>query len=389
MPTALRSTFASVAIAAFLAVPAGAQSKAATTGAHVVDIPADYRQHTGFTGPGVFVVSVVPDSPAEHARILPGDVLTGFGDTSLTSPAQFYAVTSAAAPGSSVTLALSRYGRTVKLPVTLADVDQLYAAPPPCRVPDANAAMTEAIVAGRRHDPGAETAAAERALNLYESCASVEGQLDEHILIKSGDALLVQAVARVSQGDRAGAVPFAANAIAIYSLATRSSVVSDANKNVARGKIAAIGHAFPELHGATADGSIDLGLRTFSEAETASPFSVLASWSSQASDTDTMLHLRVDLHPDAESHLFARGFKITITDRYIGTRAVYAQDQPPPETPGTVLGRGKTDVDPHEDIRTVRRVDLGPGDHKVYVLSFLVPSDAEFSAAASLQYAPR
>jgi hypothetical protein len=389
MLAAIRSTFASVALAALLAVPAAAQSKGAASGAQVTDIPADYRQHAGFTGPGVFVVSVVPDSPAERAGVLPGDVLTAIAGTPLTSPAQFYTLTSAAAPGSAVTLALSRYGRTLSLPVTLADVDQLYAAPPPCRVGDANAAMSEAIAAGRRHDPAAEASAAERALDLYESCAAIEGQLDEHILIKSGDALLVQAVARVSQSDRAAALPFAYNASAIYSLATRSDVVSEANKKILRAKLAAIAHAFPELHGAP-DGSIALGLRTFSEAQIASPFTVLASWTSPASDTDTMLHLRVDLHPDQEAHFFARGFKVTITDRYIGQQAVYALDQPPPEVSGSVLLRGKADVDPREDIRTVRRVDLGPGEHKVYVLSFLVANDSEFSnAAATIQYAPR
>jgi hypothetical protein len=276
----------------------------------------------------------------------------------------------------------------LKVSVTPASVDAFFATPPVCRSSDADALMIDSIAAGRRRDPAAEATAAQRALDLYESCASVNGALDEHVLMRSGDALLSQAVAAVSQGDRAAAVPFADNAIALYSLATRSGFVSETGKTTARAKIDAIERAFPEARGAATDGSIGLGLLTLAQSQTASPFSVLSTWSAQADDTNTMLHLRVDLHPEHEAHLFAQGFKITINSRYIGPQAIYATDQAPPETPG--LLRSKSDVDPREDFRIVRRVDLAPGDHKVYVLSFLIPSDSEFSgAAATLTYAPR
>jgi hypothetical protein len=395
MRFAARSAFATVAIAASfglpgaLGAPAAAQSKAATIGVQAVEIPPDYRQHTGYAGAGVFVAGVLPGSPAEAARILPGDVLVSLGDVPLTTIASFYALTSAAGAGVPVTVGVARYGRALKLTVTPADVDAFFAAPAACRAGDADALMTDSIAAGRRHDPSAEASDAQRALDFYEACASVNGTLDENVLIKSGDALLLQAVAAVSQSDRAAALPFAQNAIAVYAQATRSALVSESNKGVVRAKIATIERAFPEARSAPADGSIALGLRTLSDSQTPGPFSVLATWSTPASDTDTILHLRVELHPEREAHLFVQGFKITITSRYIGRQAVYAIDQPPPETPGGIL-RAKNDVDPREDFRAVRRADLAPGERKTYVLSFLVPNDSEFSDAAdTLEYAPR
>jgi hypothetical protein len=387
-----RSAFATVAFAAFFAVPpapAAAQSRAATLGVQVVDIPAEYRQHTAYAGAGVFVAAVLPGSPAETAHVLPGDVLQTLGDAPLTTVATFYTLASAAVPGVPVTLGVTRYGRALKLGVTPAGVDAFFSAPAACRAGNADALMADSIAAGRRHDPAAEAGAAERALNLYESCASVNGLLDQNVLIKSGDALLSQAVAAVSQADRAAAVPFAGNAVAIYAQAARAGFVSETDKSVARAKIGAIERAFPEARSASGDGSIALGLRTLAESQTANPVTVLGTWSEPPGDTDTIVHLRVDLHPEHEAHLFVQGFKITIISRYIGPQAIYASDEPPPEAPGGIL-RSKSDVDPREDFRAVRRADMAPGEHRVYVLSFVVPNDSEFSNAAdTLQYAPR
>jgi membrane-associated protease RseP (regulator of RpoE activity) len=398
MLSVARSAFASVAIAACLAAPAATagptapaagQGKAATFGLEVVEIPAEYRQHTGYAGSGVFVAGVLPNSPAEAARILPGDVLSALGNAPLPTTSAFYALTSAAGAGTPISVAVTRYGRALKLTVTPADVDTFFAAPAPCRLGEADGLMTDSIAAGRRHDPAAEAGAAQRALDLYESCASVNAALDEHVVMKAGDALLSQAVAAVSQGDRAAAEPFANNAIAMYALATRSGFVSESNKTIVRAKIDAIERAFPEARNGPADGSITLGLRSVAESGTAAAFSVLSAWSAQAGDTNVILHVRLDLHPEREAHLFVQGFKITINARYIGPQAIYALNQPPAETSSGLL-RAKSDVDPHEDFRIARRVDLGPGDHKVYVLSFLIPSDSEFSdAAATIAYAPR
>jgi len=401
MQSATRSAFVTVAIAACLAAraaapalgapqaPPAAPARAATLGLQAVEIPAEYRQHTGYAGPGVFVADVLPNSPAEAAHILPGDVLSAVGGDPLPTTGAFYALTSAAGAGIPVSVAVTRYGRALKLTVTPADVETFFASPAPCRLTEANGLMTDSIAAGRRHDPATEANAAQRALDLYEACAAVNGALDEQVLMKSGDALLSQAVAAVSQADRADAVPFADNAIAMYSLATRSEFVSESNKTLVRAKIDAIQRAFPEARNGAADGSITLGLRSLAESGTGAPLSVLSAWSAQADDTNVILHVRVDLHPEREAHLFVQGFKITVNARYIGPQAIYALDQPPPEISSGLL-RAKSDVDPHEDFRIARRVDLGPGDHKVYVLSFLIPSDSEFSNAAdTIVYAPR
>ncbi len=350
----------------------------------MADIPAAYRQHTGFAGPGVFVVRIDPDSPGERAHILPGDVLTTVGATPLGSPAQFRSFESTAVAGAPVALGYERYGRPGRASLAPVDLDAFFAAPQGCRSNDADALVASAIEAGRGHAPDAENSAAERALNLYEACAAVESTLDEHTLLKSGDALLLQAAARVSQGRRDDALPFAANASAIYRLATHADGVSAAGREAASGKIATIERAFPSVAAASADDSIALGLHDLSGS-----LSVLASWSAPASDTDTTLHVRVELHPAAETHFFAAGFKITIDSRYIGPQAVYASDSVPATAAGLRL-HPKADVDPREDFRELRRVDLAPGESGTYVLTFIVPNDSEFSgAAATVQYAPR
>ncbi len=390
MRAALGSTFAFVAMAALLVAPVSAQSKAAVVGAQVVDIPAAYREHTGFAGQGAFVIRVVPDSPAERARIVPGDVLTSFAETAVTGAAQFHALTSHAAAGTPATVELERYGHAIRTAVVPVDVDALFGSPQPCRVSEANASISASIAAGRRHDPETESAAAERALNLYESCAAVNGTLDGRILVKSGDALLLQAAARIAQRRRDAALPPAGNARALYRLATQSKAVPAADKATAQGKIAALERAFPALRNAPADDSIGLGMCLLADAQTVSPFVILATWSSPANDTYTTLHIRVGLHPEQEVHVFAEGFRITIASRYIGDQFVYALRGDPASANAGAEKHAKSDVDPREDFRAVGRVDLGPGETGTYVLTFLVPSDSEYSnAAATIQYAPQ
>jgi|GEM_PF-4045879 len=388
MQAAFGSAVAFVALWALLTVPAEAQDgEPATLGAQVVEIPDGYRQHAAYSGHGVFVVRVVPDSPAERAGIEPGDVITAVGAASLTSPAQYYATVSAGPAGTPLTIALARYGRNMSVTVSPVPAGELFAEPPTCRVAEADAATSDAIAAGRRRDASTEATSAARAFDLYESCAAGNARLDEHILIKAGDALLVQAAA--AQGDRAAALPFARNAIAIYRLATRSAAVSAKTKNVAKTKFAALAAAFPGVAAGGVDESIALGLQTFSESQPANPFSVLGSWTTPANDQYRILHVRIDLHPQYEAHLFASGFKITIDTRDLGPTPVYALDS----APGPALGaafKDKRDVDPREDFRTVKRADLGPGESKIYVLSFVIPNDSEYAnAVAGIQYAPQ
>jgi hypothetical protein len=363
--------------------PFPAHNGTSSIGTYVGDIPAAYRQHTGYSGTGVFVVRVDPDSPGELAHVLPGDVLTAFGGTALTSPAQFGSVAAAAAPGTAVALAVERYGHPATLNVSPVDRETLFASPARCRASDADGLVSAAIEAGRRRDFEAEETSAERALDLYESCAAADGLRDDRTLLKSGDALLLQAAARVSRGERDAALPFAANAAAIYRFATRSADVSAAGRLVAQGKIDAIGRAFPAAAAAD-DDSIAAGLRTPGEWVT-----VVSSWSNPAGDTDTTLHVRVNLHPDYEAHFFATGFAISIDSRYIGMQTVYASDQPAAPSAGFSL-HAKTDVDPQEDFRRLHRVDVSAGESANYVLTFVVPNDSEFSGApATLRYEPR
>lgn len=74
---------------------------------------------TAYTGPGAQVAEVTPDSPADIAGILDGDVITAIDGKVLTDSTELVVAIRDNAPGDTVTLTLLRDGRTQDVTVTL------------------------------------------------------------------------------------------------------------------------------------------------------------------------------------------------------------------------------------------------------------------------------
>jgi S1-C subfamily serine protease len=68
----------------------------------------------------VTVVNVLPETPAEGAGLLAGDVLTGINGTPVYDPQGALNAIARVAPGKQVTLAIERGGQARELLVTVA-----------------------------------------------------------------------------------------------------------------------------------------------------------------------------------------------------------------------------------------------------------------------------
>ncbi len=74
------------------------------------------------TGPlGALITGVVPDSPADEAGLRVGDLVTAFDGRTIQSFADLGAAVRGAAPGDTVTLAVTHQGEEITIPVTLGE----------------------------------------------------------------------------------------------------------------------------------------------------------------------------------------------------------------------------------------------------------------------------
>ncbi|MGC9327555.1 MAG: Do family serine endopeptidase, partial [Candidatus Hinthialibacter sp.] len=83
------------------------------------DIAKWYKQEFGIDQ-GVFVESVIPDSPAEKAVLKEGDVIILFDGEKVTSPGQMINMVTALSPGTEVELTIIRKGKRMTKNLTLA-----------------------------------------------------------------------------------------------------------------------------------------------------------------------------------------------------------------------------------------------------------------------------
>ena len=74
---------------------------------------------TTYTGPGAQVAEVTPESPADAAGILDGDVITAIDGKVLADSTELVVAIRDNAPGDTVILTLLRDGRTQDVTVTL------------------------------------------------------------------------------------------------------------------------------------------------------------------------------------------------------------------------------------------------------------------------------
>ncbi|MBN2327704.1 MAG: Do family serine endopeptidase [Candidatus Omnitrophica bacterium] len=87
------------------------------------DIAKWYKQEFGIDQ-GVFVESVIPDSPAEEAGLKEGDVIILFDGEKVTSPGQMINMVTTLSPGTKVELTIIRKGKRMTKNLTLAQRTQ-------------------------------------------------------------------------------------------------------------------------------------------------------------------------------------------------------------------------------------------------------------------------
>lgn len=71
------------------------------------------------SGGGMTVIQVVPDSPADHAQVKPGDMITKIGDESITDYPSLIAALRMHKPDDEITLTVTRDGKTIDLKLKL------------------------------------------------------------------------------------------------------------------------------------------------------------------------------------------------------------------------------------------------------------------------------
>jgi putative serine protease PepD len=87
-------------------------------GLQVAEIPPAAAQQAGTTE-GLFVIGVVPGSPAANAGLQAGDIITEIDGQPATDPNQIAALTLTKRPGNTVTVTYQRNGHTTTTTVTL------------------------------------------------------------------------------------------------------------------------------------------------------------------------------------------------------------------------------------------------------------------------------
>lgn len=91
------------------------------------DIASALRQKLG-TASGAYINAVTPNSAAEAAGILPGDVVTKFGDTPVTDEADLRDAITSTMPGTTVPVTILREGKTQTVSATPKPADSTAAA---------------------------------------------------------------------------------------------------------------------------------------------------------------------------------------------------------------------------------------------------------------------
>lgn len=120
----LLATVAGAAVALGAAALAGGSgSSSASTGATTSGPPAAWlgvQTTTSTTAvPGATVELVEPGGPAEHAGVLPGDVITQVNGQPITSSSDLAQALAGLQPGQQVQLEINRLGQTIVIDTTL------------------------------------------------------------------------------------------------------------------------------------------------------------------------------------------------------------------------------------------------------------------------------
>src|SRR2546425_4305183 len=103
-----------VALTAWAYVCYGDQAGAgegAWIGLKVRPLSETWRSQWDYQGSGMLVTAVTPDGPADHAGIMPGDLLVALGSVSLRNESDLARAKSRTEPGESVSAVVARNNR--------------------------------------------------------------------------------------------------------------------------------------------------------------------------------------------------------------------------------------------------------------------------------------
>ncbi|MDE2483275.1 MAG: PDZ domain-containing protein [bacterium] len=340
-------------------------------------------------GNGVQILRVLPNSPAERARIIPGDTITMLGSINVTSVLEFQSLMNGVVPGSLVEVTVDRAGTVLHARVDTAYRSQMMGTGSACDAQGAGEDLARARDAVRRRDGAIATLDAERARNRYDACAiSALPSLYYGFVMNDADAQLLQAAGYAGRGKRAIAASVAAQARAYLQAIASGETATAAQRALATRKIEIIDRTFASLSNVSLGEAIVPRMAKASDDSTASPFSVLASWTSPGNADLQVLHIRVNLHPSQATNFSGNMFRIRTTSPTAGTETAYGLTVQAPSYQRVDWGSSapnatitKPDVDPSEDLGYLHALALNAGDARTVVISFIVRSDADVSGA--------
>jgi hypothetical protein len=357
-------------------------------GIETVDVPAAYASRFGVRG--AYVVRVTPGSPAESARIVPGDVVETVGGQAIADEAALRTQTASFVAGTSVTLNVARYGRTLTLEVVPVDDQTLYPKMPACEPSDVATALDEAATSQRRREFDNMSLHAARALDLAEVCASLQAQPEEWTTLRAADAFTALGAAAADRGEETAKV-YLANAYSVAVLAAHMPGSTGAGRHTAATMAAALAKQVPFV-GAQADRAATLGLAYAGAGLGTTPFVVENSWVTQGDNFGKVLHLRVKIDLARDALLYASGFCVKVSSD-VGAETFSARDASAADTVRghTPVDRATSDVAPAEDFGRLGHVFFVRNVPQTYVLTFeIIDRFADLtSAPASLSYSPQ
>jgi hypothetical protein len=357
-------------------------------GIETVDVPAAYASRYGVRG--AYVVRVTPGSPAESARVVPGDVVEAVGGQAIASEVALQAHTATFVAGTSVTLNVARYGRSLTVDLIPVEDQTLYPKMPSCEPSDVVTALNEAATSQRRRDYDNMSLHAAQALDLAEVCASLQARSGEWTMLRAADAFTALGAAAADRGEETAKV-YLANAYSVATLAAHLQGSTAAGRHTGATMAAELAKQVP-LIGAQADSAATLGLAYAGAGLGTTPFVVENSWVTQGANFGKVLHLRVKIDLARDALLFASGFCVKVSSD-VGAETFSALDTSAADTVRghTPVDRAKNDVDPEEDFGRLGHAFFVRDVPQTYVLTFeIIDRFADLtSAPASLSYSPQ
>jgi hypothetical protein len=370
--------------------PAAIAAPAAVLGIEVTDVPPTYPHR--YQTAGAYVKRIVPNSPAEAARIVPGDVVVNVRGVAVTDHAGFRAATSALGTDAAVPIEIRRDGRSLTLNVTPEPANTLYAATPSSEPQSIGTELRAVAVSARRRDFENERVHGARALDLAETCASLEQKPIGSTLLNVGDAFSAMGAGAAGQTERDAANGFYGDAWVTYRLIASSSGMPGSDRQAATSKAAMLAKLVPSVAN-DGDPAIVDGLTYAGAALGAKPFTIVNTWQTSGVSYTRLLHVRVQIDTARDALLFASFFRVSAPSADGTDEVFFATDElgkpgPRIEIPGRAT---KAEIAPGEDFGFLKHAFVAEQTPATYVLTFVVSDNKAdiTNSPATLAYLPQ